>query len=246
MASADRANAVSELFDAKAAEWAAKYQPGGRLPGRLAELMGAIGTWAAPSGSLLDLGCGTGELARAAAAAGLRVSACDISAEMIKRAVASDSAGEVRWIRLDPDWSVLPFPASSFDAVVAASVLEYVDDPDAIFAECRRVLRPGGVFLCTVPDLRHPVRWLEWAVKLPDGLPILVRIDDRWPRLASYRAYLRLSAQRHLASWWLAQASRAGLRGVEVTGTGSPLLPLRLMTLQRPSTGPASIAGGSV
>ena len=53
--------------------------------------------------------------------------------------------------------------SATFDAVVAASVLEYVDSPAAVLGECARVLRPGGVMLCTVPDLAHPVRWLEWA-----------------------------------------------------------------------------------
>ena len=111
---------------------------------------------------MLDLGCGTGELARHLAAAGLRVTGCDISAEMLARLPRPIPTGAVEWVPLDPGWQTLPFESASFDAVVAASVLEYVDEPAAVLRECARVLRPGGVVLCTVPDLTHPVRWLEW------------------------------------------------------------------------------------
>ena len=72
---------------------------------------------------------------------------------------------------LQPGWQTLPFASASFDAVVAASVLEYVGSPAAVLGECARVLRPGGVMLCTVPDLTHPVRWLEWAAAAIALLP---------------------------------------------------------------------------
>ena len=102
---------------------------------------------------LLDLGCGTGELARALAARGAQATACDFSIEMLHRAAKCDAAAAVEWIRLQPGWQKLPFDPSVFDAVVAASVLEYVDDAAPVFMECARVLRPGGFMLCTVPNV---------------------------------------------------------------------------------------------
>lgn len=45
----------------------------------------------------------------------------------------------------------LPFPASSFDIVLHSDTLEHVPDPSAALKECRRVLKPGGYCIFTVP-----------------------------------------------------------------------------------------------
>jgi len=46
----------------------------------------------------------------------------------------------------------LPFAAETFDLVCCRSVLEHVEDPDVLFAEVNRVLRPGGVFFVLTPN----------------------------------------------------------------------------------------------
>jgi SAM-dependent methyltransferase len=45
----------------------------------------------------------------------------------------------------------IPFPDASFDHVLCTEVLEHVEDPVALVAEMRRVLRPGGTLVATVP-----------------------------------------------------------------------------------------------
>ena len=158
------AGEVLRLFEAKAATWPAKYAPDGPLAGRLASLSAAVSRYAQAGDRVLDLGCGTGELTRALAADGLRVAGCDISRQMLLRA-PRDRGGCAGWVQLEPGWRRLPFASAAFDVVVAASVLEYVAEPAAVLRECARVLRPGGVVLYTVPDLRHPVRWAEWCAQ---------------------------------------------------------------------------------
>jgi SAM-dependent methyltransferase len=240
----DHVDQVRTLFDTKASGWPEKYAADGRLAGRLAQLAGAAGGLVVAGGELLDLGCGSGELARHLAAGGYRVSGCDIAPLMLRQAAAADTGQAVRWIRLEPSWRTLPFAVSSLDAVVAASVLEYVQDPAAVLAECARVLRPGGVLLCTVPNLAHPVRWLEWPLGLAARAPIVPLASigrGASRRVEQYLAYLRTSRQRRRVRWWHAAGRRAGLEPATIpplasgaSGTrAAPREPLRLLAFTR-------------
>lgn len=227
---------VQQLFDAKAAAWPAKYRPGGRLEDRLSRMVSAAVFHVPAGGSVLDLGCGSGELACALATAGMRTAGCDISAEMLTRAATTDRDRTVGLIQLDPAWRRLPLRSRSFDAVVASSVLEYVEQPMTVLRECRRVLRPGGILLCTVPDPLHPVRWLESLAALTVQVPAIGAVCARWPPLHSYVTYLRCSRQRRLPGWWHAAAAQAGL--CAATGKHDTALrsPLRMLAFQRPTT----------
>jgi SAM-dependent methyltransferase len=124
----------------------------------------------------------------------------------------------------------LPFAAGSLDTVIASSVLEYVRDPAPVLAECARVLRPGGVLLCTVPCLAHPVRWLEWPLRLAARTPAGGAAGRALPRFAPYLAYLRTSRQRHRTGWWHAAGRRAGLDPARRREAGQPL---QLLTFTR-------------
>jgi SAM-dependent methyltransferase len=226
----DVALQVRGLFDAKAVGWPSKYAPGGRLASRLTRLADAVAYHVPVGGSVLDLGCGTGELAIALAISGMRATGCDISPEMLR--IAAEANASVDWVDLEPDWRVLPFPAGAFDAVIASSVLEYVHDPVTVLRECHRVLRPGGIVLCTVPDLRHPVRWLEWLLGVTVRMPVARAVGRRWPGLSSYLSYLHISRQRHFSRWWRAVGARADLLTAART-TDACRSPLRLMTYDK-------------
>ncbi len=230
----DQAGEALRLFELKAAGWAAKYVPGGRLAGRLATLSAAVGSFARAGDQVLDLGCGTGDLARALAVTGLRVAGCDISGQMLVRAVRRPGEHDrcAGWVRLAPGWRRLPFASAAFDVVVMASVLEYVAEPAAVFRECARILRPGGVVLFTVPDQRRPVRWAEWLAQRLTSVPAVPSGGRRRSRWARYRAYLRASRQRHRVRWWLASAEAVGLRPVPCPAEGDRSA-LRLLVFRR-------------
>ena len=75
---------------------------------------------------------------------------CDINAEMVlagrDRAIDKGVLGGVQWSVGDAQ--SLPVPDNAFDAYTIAFGLRNVTDIDAALAEARRVLKPGGWFLC--------------------------------------------------------------------------------------------------
>lgn len=235
------ADQVQRLFDVKATTWSAKYAADGPLAGRLTRLATAVSYHVPTGGTVLDLGCGTGDLARHLAVSGLLVAGCDIAPEMLARAAAAGGGSSVGWLRLDPGWQTLPLRPASVNAIVAASVLEYVARPQGVLNECARVLRPGGVVLCTVPDPAHPVRWLEWLAIPAARSPLGRAAAERWPRLRHYVTYLQISRQRRSGDWWSAVAARAGLTTVPRPAEDAERAPLRLLTFQRSSPAPDAL-----
>jgi SAM-dependent methyltransferase len=53
------------------------------------------------------------------------------------------------------DGNDVPFPDESFDIVISDNVLEHLENPESVFREVERVLRPNGVFLFKTPNRSH-------------------------------------------------------------------------------------------
>lgn len=103
--------------------------------------------------SVLDLGTGTGVVARRLAPVlgpGGSIVAADISPGMlaVARSQVPVDGAPIAW--LEADAAALPVPDASVDLVIAQQVLQYLPDRDAALQEVRRVLRPGGRFVATV------------------------------------------------------------------------------------------------
>jgi SAM-dependent methyltransferase len=105
--------------------------------------------------SVLDVGCGTGAAARAAArvvGGSGRVVGLDLNVGMLEVARGIDSTDGLGADGAEPasiDWLeasaiAMPLADASFDAVVSAQALQFVPETDAVAREMRRVLRPGG------------------------------------------------------------------------------------------------------
>jgi len=90
-----------------------------------------------------DLGCGTGRHALAMAGAGARVTALEFSEGMLAKARAKPGAEAVRFLQNDLS---KPFPLDSarFDRVTCCLVLEHVPSLEPVFAEMRRIAKPGA------------------------------------------------------------------------------------------------------
>lgn len=91
----------------------------------------------------LDLACGTGDIAFAAAAQGARAVGLDITYRMLQLAQAKSTAARF----ITGDMTSLPFRAASFDLVTTGYGLRNVPDLDLAIDEIARVLRPGGRLL---------------------------------------------------------------------------------------------------
>jgi ubiquinone/menaquinone biosynthesis C-methylase UbiE len=98
-----------------------------------------------PPRRVLDLGCGTGQLAERIAAAlpRVRIVGCDFSAGML--AAARARVRRAAWAQADAGW--LPFASERFGAIVSTEAFHWFPDQPRALRECFRVLEPGGRLL---------------------------------------------------------------------------------------------------
>ncbi|HEU4686496.1 MAG TPA: class I SAM-dependent methyltransferase [Nitrospira sp.] len=98
----------------------------------------------APGCRLLDVGCGSGQLALMAAKDRLIVTGVDIAANWIERARARAEAEGLTARFEEADAEALPFEEESFDAVVSVIGAMFAPRPDLVAKELLRVCTPGG------------------------------------------------------------------------------------------------------
>jgi len=108
---------------------------------------------------VLDAACGTGYGTRLLAQVADHVTGIDISPTAINHARKSYPAINLDFIECDV--LALPFPDSSFDVVVSFETVEHIREYRTFIRECRRVLTPNGILICSTPNSK---------ISSPDGV----------------------------------------------------------------------------
>jgi SAM-dependent methyltransferase len=145
-------------------------------------------------GEVLDLGAGTGALARGYAQRGARVVALDLSLIMLTQAGDLPS-------RVVARAEACPFRSESFDAITAGQCWHWFDGP-AVAQECRRLLRPKGTLVIAhfnylpLPSSVAEASEALILARTPDwALAGIARMEGRWD------AHLLGAGLRDLASF---------------------------------------------
>lgn len=135
-------SANRERFGKRAADYRASVvHSGGADLDRLIELLSPLEDQRA-----LDIATGAGHVAAAMAARGARVTASDLTANMLREAEANLAARGLSADYVQADALDLPFAAGSFDAAASRMAPHHFADPARFVREVCRVLRPGGRF----------------------------------------------------------------------------------------------------
>ena len=210
----DRADWLAQAradWDGRADRWDIAAERNAAAPDRAAEL---DRVWQAlalrPGARVLDVGCGSGQWAVALARRGGEVTGVDLSPAMVARAErhAAEAGVAVRWHVGEA--ARVAGPDAAYDAVLARVVLQLVPDVPAALAEFRRVLRPGGRLLASVPGALSPIYGTSWQRHLP-GAPRPVNHLLPW----ELEALLADGGWRVRDGW--------GEFGAELHGTANPL-----------------------
>ena len=173
------------------------------------------------TGRVLDVGCGQmpyrGMLPRQSSYVGIDIAAAgQFGMSRHPDIVAFDGA-------------VIPFPDATFDYVLCTEVLEHVENPGELIAEMRRVLRPGGLIVATVPfsarvhhaphDFHRYTRYRLASLFACVGATV---IEERGDDLATLANKLIVICMR------LARPSRASLWGLALLVALAPIALLAL------------------
>jgi ubiquinone/menaquinone biosynthesis C-methylase UbiE len=207
---------VALLFDAKARSWDSKYRANGPLAYRAAAFSALLAGRVNAGSRVLDFGGGTGAISSALARQGFQMTVCDLSEGMLSAGKELYSSQGIDWVLLSKEWKRLPFADRQFDAVIASSVFEYLDNVEHVLAECGRVLRPRGKLIFSIPNPRHAMRHLEWILRSLAILALKIPFIRSLPKIGNYLRYLHVSRSRFSEAQWQKKAARAGFEPVEI------------------------------
>jgi ubiquinone/menaquinone biosynthesis C-methylase UbiE len=134
-----KAKMKATWMDGEYARFARYMEPGARQ---------ILSQWIIAFGErLLDVGCGSGQIAIPAASAGVQVTGIDIAGNLVENARQRAASAGLDARFDEGDAERLPYRDGEFDVVVSLIGAMFAPRPDRVAAELARVCRPGGRLL---------------------------------------------------------------------------------------------------
>lgn len=198
---------VRSLFDQKAGAWSEKYS--GFFRHRLSLFQSAVHRYVTRGSRILDFGCGTGDYVGMLAHDGYFMVGVDLSAQMISIADQRFAKEELPIVFHVGTLQSLSTDLKHFDAVIASSVFEYLDDPERELRVLKASVRPSGFLLLTVPNFDSRRKRWERSVRRWRRILRLMAWSNR---LRRFLDYLDLSRNHYLPEQFAELAQASGWR----------------------------------
>lgn len=161
----------------------------------------------APGSKLLDVACGSGQLALMAAKDGIQVTGVDIAGHLVERARARAEAEGLSAHFEEADAEALPFDDASFDVVTSLIGAMFAPRPQLVAQELLRVCVPGGTIAMANWTPQGFIGQMFKAVSkfvAPSGMPSPVLWGDEatvGERLGHGLSQLSLTRRQYLFSY---------------------------------------------
>ena len=156
----------------------AQYRAGRRtfINSRHDQIVSILSALALPArATVLDAGCGPGNLVPVLAGRYGHVCAMDAAPRMVE--IARSNAAAFHNVSYQVgNIEALPFPDNSFDMVLSCGVIEYLPTFERALFEMRRVLRPAGLLILPTTNAAAPAHWLRPLLDPIARVPIVARM----------------------------------------------------------------------
>jgi ubiquinone/menaquinone biosynthesis C-methylase UbiE len=214
----DRKHLVKHHFGDRAPEWPDHYgdlDPSDlgaqNLVSRRRFALRMLEAATPPGSRVLDVGCGTGEIAAQVTALGYEVWGLDIAEPMIRE--ARERFKSTRLCIGDAEH--MPFPDRTFEAVVSLGVFEYLATDEHALREIRRVLRPGGTVVVSTPSATSPLHHLDRGLAALGPLNRLLMGCRPADAPDVRRSWVNVVSRRYRLRRWLGQLRATGFEPQE-------------------------------
>lgn len=163
-----------------------------------------------PGSKVIDVGCGTGEMLEVLDKYKFKAFGLDVSLKMLE-AIANSVIGH-KLPLINGEIEALPFKDESFDGLICAGVIEYLNEDEKALQEIARILKPGGFAIITLSNRLSPARLLE-----PMAHSLLGQKIKRWLKRVLFKKQTMLYPpfRTHIPRSFDKKAKGTGLELVE-------------------------------